>query len=126
MLSSSRQLKRYRQLLVAFNGLLESQKNTLDIHQQFVELSSGTKYTEGDFSIGENDEDTEFGIYVENSEDHLIKEVSFTDNSGQKYGPFTRLTSTYDTYNFKTLNYGFMRESPFNNNKGKKWRYKVE
>ncbi len=56
---------------------------------------------------------TEFGVYVEDDEDHQIKSVEFTDADGTAYGPFTKMSSTYDVVNFKTINFNVGEEPPF-------------
>ncbi len=63
-----------------------------------------------DASLGRQ---TEFGVYVEDDEDHQIKSVEFTDADGTTYGPFTKMSSTYDVVNFKTINFNVGEEPPF-------------
>lgn len=58
--------------------------------------------------------DTEFGIFVENVEEHRIKSILFTDSKGVTYGPFNRMSSTYELVNFKTINYPTGTAPPFN------------
>ena len=58
--------------------------------------------------------DTQFGIYVEDEEDHLIKSIRFTDSKGKNYGPFLRMSSDYDLVNFKTINFPDGQSPPFN------------
>lgn len=58
--------------------------------------------------------DTEFGIYVEDVEEHLIKSISFVDSLGKSYGPFNRMSSSFDLVNFKTINYPPGQAPPFN------------
>jgi hypothetical protein len=55
-----------------------------------------------DSSLGR---DTLFGLYVKDEEDHLIKSVQFTDSRGNVYGPFTKMSSTFDLVNLKTINF---------------------
>ena len=55
-----------------------------------------------DSSLGR---DTVFGLYVKDEEDHLIKSVQFTDSRGNVYGPFTKMSSTFDLVNLKTINF---------------------
>ena len=56
---------------------------------------------------------TNFGIYVDDEEDHLIKEVSFTDYKGTIYGPYTSMSSLYDIINLKTVNFPVGEAPPF-------------
>ena len=57
--------------------------------------------------------DTQFGIYVEDEEDHLIKSIRFTDSKGKNYGPFHRMSSDFDLINFKTINFPAGQSPPF-------------
>ena len=60
----------------------------------------------GSFVIDETlGRDTMLGVYVEDVEDHLIKTIMLTDSDGNKYGPFTKMSSTFDLVNLKTINY---------------------
>ena len=62
--------------------------------------------SEGSFVIDETlGRDTVLGVYVEDEEDHLIKSIQLTDSDGNKYGPFTKMSSTFDLVNLKTINY---------------------
>ena len=74
------------------------------MHTQPVYTSTGL--TEGSFIIDETlGRDTLFGILVEDEEDHLVRSVSFTDPRGLPYGPYTKMSSTFDPVNLKTINY---------------------
>ena len=62
--------------------------------------------SEGSFVIDETlGRDTVLGVYVEDEEDHLIKSIKLTDSAGNKYGPFTKMSSAFDLVNLKTINY---------------------
>ena len=39
--------------------------------------------------------------------------AEFTDADGTTYGPFTKMSSTYDVVNFKTINFNVGEEPPF-------------
>ena len=70
--------------------------------------------TEGVFVIDETlGRESLFGIYTSDEEDHLIKSVTFEDSDGQIYGPYTKISSTLDPFNIKTINY-VGEEAPFN------------
>ena len=70
--------------------------------------------SEGVFVIDETlGRDSLFGIYTSDEEDHLIKSVTFEDSDGQIYGPYTKISSTLDPFNIKTINY-VGEEAPFN------------
>ena len=84
---------------------------------QMSEHYSNTDDNESDgaFIIDESlGRDTIFGIYVQDEEDHLIKSVTFQDADGNKYGPFTKMSSALDPFNIKTINY-VGEEPPFGN-----------
>ena len=42
-----------------------------------------------------------------------IKSVEFMDADSNVYGPFTKMSSTYDVVNFKTINFNVGDEPPF-------------
>ena len=65
---------------------------------------------------------TEFGIYVEDPEEHLIKSVSFEDEDGAVYGPFTKMSTSYDLINLKMPN--LARSSPLAT--PGQWTYRIE
>ena len=77
--------------------------------------NSDDNESNGAFIIDESlGRDTIFGIYVQDEEDHLIKSVTFEDSDGNKYGPFTKMSSALDPFNIKTINY-VGEEPPFGN-----------
>ena len=51
-----------------------------------------------DADLGRN---TEFGIYVEDDEEHQIKLVTFQDSELKLYGPYTIMSFFYDSVNLK-------------------------
>ena len=64
-----------------------------------------------DYTLGR---DTLFGIYVEDEEEHRIRSITFTDSKGNVYGPYLRMSSSYDLVNFKTINFPRGQAPPFN------------
>ena len=73
--------------------------------------------------------DTQFGIYVPDTEDHLIKSVQFQDNRGQVYGPYTKMSTSYDLINYKSPNIAGDLPSFLNGvNAGvpEEWKYQIE
>ena len=63
-------------------------------------------YPFGNFSIDSTlGRDTQFGILVDDAEVHYIKSVSFTDDKGFNYGPFTSFSSEFNVINLKTINF---------------------
>ena len=82
------------------------------VHQEAFLGDSGI--TTGNFLIDSTlGRDTQFGIYVEDEEDHLIKSIRFTDSKGKTYGPFLRMSSDFDLVNFKTINFPAGQSPPF-------------
>ena len=68
--------------------------------------NSESNTSSGSFIIDETlGRETMLGVYVEDDEDHLIKSIQLTDMAGNKYGPFTKMSSTFDLVNLKTINY---------------------
>ena len=47
---------------------------------------------------------TTFGVFVPDPEDHLIKSVSFEDSRGRVWGPYTKMSTSFDLINYKTPN----------------------
>ena len=85
-------------------------KNVIDMNTRGTGPdSTGTFLV--DSSLGR---DTVFGVYVEDEDDHLIESVSFTDSKGKVYGPFSRMSSTFDSVNYKTINFPPGKAPPFN------------
>ena len=78
-------------------------------------MDSTSMTSNGNFLIDSTlGRDTEFGIYVEDVEEHLIKSISFVDGLGKSYGPFVRTSSSFDLVNFKTINFPSGQAPPFN------------
>merc|ERR1719362_1685665 len=100
----------------AYADLLKTDaKNPAEIPELvYQEAFSGTTgVSSGNFLIDSTlGRDTQFGIYVEDEEDHLIKSVRFTDSKGRNYGPFLRMSSDFDLVNFKTINFPDGQHSP--------------
>ena len=83
--------------------------------QEFVGGDLQAASTAGNFLIDSTlGRDTQFGIYVEDEEEHLIKSITFKDSKGKMYGPFTRMSSSFDLVNFKTINFPAGQAPPFN------------
>ena len=75
------------------------------IHQSFIS-SDNNEPTNGTFLVGSDlGRNTEFGIYVEDDEEHQIKSVTFADSNDNVYGPYNTMSSFYDPVNLKTINY---------------------
>ena len=77
---------------------------------------NGYSSSKGRFTIDATlGRETNFGIYVDDEEDHLIKSVRFKDAKGTKYGPYTSMSSLYDIINLKTVNFPVGEAPPFDN-----------
>merc|ERR1719330_419858 len=87
-------------------------------------LTGGRELTTGTFSLDHSAvKKPIFGIYVEDEEDHLIKSIEREDSEGRVYGPYTKMSSTFDLINYKTVNYA--GESPLFNENISNWKYTV-
>lgn len=110
----------------AFGEVLRSENIDSTEHSEVVHTSEHYSNSEdnessGVFIIDESlGRDTIFGIYVQDEEDHLIKSVRFEDSDGNQYGPFTKMSSSLDPFNIKTINY-VGEEPPFGNVSWKKF-----
>jgi len=106
----------YVDLMNAFTSLLPlTGLNTPPtvVHENLIEVSDSHSST-GNFVIDGNlGRDTRFGIYVDDEEDHLIRNVQFTDAKGSLYGPYTSMSSLYDIINLKTVNFPVGDVPPF-------------
>jgi len=101
--------------------------HAITIHKEFY-LRQDAKPITGSFLIDSTlGRHTEFGIYVEDSEEHEIKSVTFTDNESVEYGPFTKMSSSHNVVNFKTINFNVKENHPpFDSKRGTRWEYKIE
>ena len=96
------------------------------VHKQHVE-SGDVSSTFGTFTVDSDlGRDTEFGIYVEDDEDHQIKSVTFSDSKSNIYGPFTSMSSFYDSVNLKTINFNVGETPPFDSQRGSDWSYSID
>jgi hypothetical protein len=82
--------------------------------------------TTGEFVIDSSlGRDTQFGVYVADPEDHMVRAVTFRDEQGTVYGPYRKMSSSYDLINLKTPNIG-EGPKPFYLGGSRRWRYTVE
>ena len=129
--SSAGQLDLYTQIIENLGQVIarDSQHGhvyPVTLHQRHVTSGDGVS-TDGTFSIdGDLGRDTEFGIYVEDDEDHQIKSVTFRDSENNIYGPFTSLSSVYDSVNLKTINFNVGETPPFDRHHGTVWSYSID
>ena len=89
-------------------------------HYGHQKMSQGTFYT--------SNEDVMFRVYVPDTEDHMIKSVTFQSlDTGRVFGPYSKMSASYDLINFKTPN--IVGDQPWSHGDrdGKKhWNYTVE
>ena len=127
--SSSQPMDLYFNIVTSMQRILwpdssSSALRTQTIHHQ--EHFSSKNITEGTFNIDKSlGKNTQFGIYVADPEDHLIKSVTFQDeDTGTLYGPYKKMSASYDLINYKTPN--IVGEQPFNMKAARRWKYTVE
>ena len=129
--TSSAQLSLYTEIIENLGQVIarDSQHGhvyPVTLHQREVTSGDGVS-TDGTFSIdGDLGRDTEFGIYVEDDEDHQIKSVTFRDSENNIYGPFTSMSSVYDSVNLKTINFNVGETPPFDRHHGTGWTYSID
>ena len=109
-------------------GSAAAHAHPVTIHSQRV-TSGAVASTFGSFTVASDlGRDTEFGIYVEDDEDHQIKSVTFSDSQSNIYGPFTSMSSLYDSVNLKTINFNVGETPPFDSPSklGTAWSYSID
>ena len=91
----------------------ESANYPVTLYHKYI-TSDNSEAINGTFLIDADlGRDTEFGIFVEDDEDHQIKSVTFQDSESNIYGPFTTMSSFYDSVNLKTINFNVGEIPPF-------------
>ena len=65
---------------------------------------------------------------MEDDEEHQIKSVTFQDTELKLYGPYTSMSSFYDSVNLKTINFNVGEEPPFDEpaRRGMEWSYTID
>jgi hypothetical protein len=115
-------------ILDAFQNILAEEADSSQLVITTVHTAehyTGSNTSTGSFTMNAAyDGETVFGIYVEDPEDHLIKSISLQDDEGTLYGPYTKVSSTFDLINLKTIN--VVGESPLNNHAVATWRYTIQ
>jgi len=118
----------YVNILEAFLTIIQKDELGVDNTVLVVHKNdhfTGCNTTRGTIKIDSSyGQDTTFGIYVEDPEDHLIKSVIFEDEQGKVYGPYTKMSTSFDLINFKTPN--LVGDLPFSRDKGLVWKYQIE
>lgn len=112
----------YYEIVRSLHTALEGDKvaRTIHTHQHLgPELSTqGTFYSDGGSVV--------FRVFVPDTEDHMIKSVTFQNSeTGKKFGPYTKMSASYDLINFKTPN--IVGQLPWEHQAARKhWNYTVE
>ena len=115
-------VSRYRELLRAFNDIIDGEKIT--VHESAVKIKEVNLTTEGSFLIDPLlGSDIQFEIFVEDVEEHGLKSVTFTDGMGTVYGPYTRLKIPHPVVNMVKINHR-LSGSPLG--EPGQWKYKVD
>ena len=112
----------YYEIVRSLHTALEGDKvsRTIHTHQHLgAELSTqGTFYSDGGSVV--------FRVFVPDTEDHMIKSVTFQNSeTGKKFGPYTKMSASYDLINFKTPN--IVGQLPWEHRGDRKhWNYTVQ
>ena len=128
-LKSVTEMGRYTEMIGYLGQTLDTRDDhvyPVTLHQRHVTSGDGVS-TFGSFTLDMDlGRDTEFGIYVEDDEDHQIKSVTFSDSQSNIYGPFTSMSSFYDSVNLKTINFNVGETPPFDSQYGSEWSYSID
>lgn len=122
-------MRKYSRIISALEDISDDSANAVTVHHEITRVSALNKESSGSFlidsSLGRN---TQFGILVEDEEDHLIESVHFTDEHGAMFGPFSHIATTFDNINLKTINFGLAAETPFEDEShiAKEWKYLIK
>ena len=112
----------YYEIVRSLHTALEGDKvsRTIHTHQHLgAELTTqGTFYSDGGSVV--------FRVFVPDTEDHMIKSVTFQNSeTGKKFGPYTKMSASYDLINFKTPN--IVGQLPWEHRGDRKhWNYTVQ
>lgn len=101
-----------------------SDPSVVTIHKNEHYTEGYSNITTGTFSLDSSVAETVLGVYVEDTEDHLIKSVTLEDEEGTVYGPYSKMSTTFDLINFKTVN--VVGDSPLSKHKPGRWRYTIQ
>ena len=108
-----------------------ARENTFVVHKNEHFTTARNLTTRGSFRLdawlGQN---TQFGVYVPDTEDHLIKSVKFEDGHGRVFGPYTKMSTSFDLINYKTPNIAGPLPSFLTNTEARiqsgGWKYQIE
>ena len=119
-------LQRYVELVERLSAVVA--EHSRQPHTLHTAITANTDHSSsGQFRVDTDlGRDTEFGIYVEDDEDHRIKSITFQDSQSNIYGPFTTMSSYYDSINLKTINFNVGESPPFEQNRGSEWSYNID
>ena len=112
----------YYEIVRSLHTALEGDKVARTIHTHHhlgpERATQGTFYSDGGSVV--------FRVFVPDTEDHMIKSVTFQNSeTGKKFGPYTKMSASYDLINFKTPN--IVGQLPWEDQGDRKhWNYTVE
>jgi len=116
----------YVSVVEAFQSILneEEVKRKVETIHRNEYITGEEDVTSGSFTIDHSiEKNPSLGIYVEDEEDHLIRSIKLENEEGVVYGPYTKMSSTFDLINYKTVN--FVGESPLHRKDVSKWNYTI-
>ena len=102
----------FTSILEALMTILQGDNSFL-VHRAEHFTTASNLSTAGSFRLEPAGRDTSFGIYVPDTEDHLVRAVQFQDELGQVYGPYSKMSTSYDLINYKTPNIALGRLPAF-------------
>ncbi|TRY61771.1 hypothetical protein TCAL_12265 [Tigriopus californicus] len=124
----------YAQLISAFQEVLRLDSESpseipVRVHTELA-FRTNPLLTRGKFTIDTTlGRSSQFGILVNDADDHFMKSVTFFDKEGQTFGPYNSFSSDFNVINLKTINFPHDTTSPpFDDpaHLGMTWQYTLE
>ena len=107
--------------IIQRDNSISSHDKAFIVHKKSHFTTSDNLTTEGVINLQPwRGRHTTFAIVVPDPEDHLIKSVRFEDENGRVFGPYTKMSTSFDLINFKTPNMAGEELV------GHSWKYRVE
>lgn len=119
-------LRKYWAMLEAFADICQT--DSVTAYSQVQTITDQQTESSGSFLIPASyGQKTLFGIVVEDEEDHLINEIVFENEAGERFGPFSHIATTFDNINMKTVSFGLGVDQPFEDwsHTSQEWKYWV-
>ena len=83
------QMRKYLGIIRAFEDVNGNSDQAIAVHHRVSNISESSGETVGKFTIDSSlGKNTQFGIFVEDAEEHLIKSIVFYNQKGAQFGPF--------------------------------------